>query len=115
MNTPPTISFDAFLPKDMAVKAESLGVTKSRLGFFQAFALAVLAGAFIAMGAIFATTVSAGSMTAKAADGAVAFTVGLPYGLTRLLAGLVFSLGLILVIVGGAELFTGNNLIVMAW
>ena len=115
MNSTPTISFDAILPKDMAVKAESLGVTKSKLGFWQAFALAVLAGAFIAMGAIFATTVSAGSMTARAADGGVAFTLGMPYGITRLLAGLVFSLGLILVIVGGAELFTGNNLIVMAW
>jgi formate/nitrite transporter len=66
------------------------------------FALAVLAGAFIAMGAIFATTVTAGG-----AD--------LPWGVSRLLAGLVFSLGLILVVVAGAELFTGNNLIVMAW
>jgi formate/nitrite transporter len=67
------------------------------------FALAVLAGAFIALGALFSTTVVAGT------SGAV------PYGIVRLLAGLVFSLGLILVIVGGAELFTGNNLIVMAW
>jgi formate/nitrite transporter len=114
MSATPT-TFDAILPKDMAVKAESVGVTKSRLSFFRMLALAVLAGAFIAMGAIFASTVSAGSMTVKAADGTAAFTVGLPYGVTRLLAGLVFSLGLILVIVGGAELFTGNNLIVMAW
>jgi formate/nitrite transporter FocA (FNT family) len=51
----------------------------------------------------------------KTVDGAVAFTSGIPYGVTRLLMGLVFYLGLILVIVGGAELFTGNNLIVMAW
>jgi len=115
MSAPPTPSFDAVLPKDMAGKAESVGVTKAKLGFLRMLALAVLAGAFIAMGAIFATTVSAGSMTAKAADGAVVFSVGLPYGVTRLLAGLAFSLGLILVIVGGAELFTGNNLIVMAW
>ncbi|MCC7446437.1 MAG: formate/nitrite transporter family protein [Anaerolineae bacterium] len=113
--SPTNIPFDAILPKDMAIKAENMGVTKSKLGFFQAFALAVLAGAFIAMGAIFATTVSAGGMTVRAADGAAAFTIGLPYGVTRLLAGLVFSLGLILVIIGGAELFTGNNLIVMAW
>ena len=54
-------------------------------------------------------------MSVTAADGAVAFSTGLPYGVTRLLTGLVFCLGLILVIVGGAELFTGNNLIVMAW
>jgi formate/nitrite transporter len=45
----------------------------------------------------------------------VAYTTGLPYGVTRLLTGVVFCLGLILVVVGGAELFTGNNLIVMAW
>ncbi len=56
----------------------------------------------MSLGAVFATTVSAG-----AGD--------VPYGLARLLAGLAFSLGLILVIVGGAELFTGNTLIVMAW
>jgi formate transporter len=49
------------------------------------------------------------------ADGVRAFSAALPYGVVRLLADLVFSLlGLILVIVGGAELFTGNNLIVMA-
>ncbi|NJN96829.1 MAG: formate transporter FocA [Anaerolineales bacterium] len=65
--------------------------------------LAVLAGAFIALGAIFATTVTAG-----AAD-------MLPFGIIRLLNGLTFCLGLILVVVAGAELFTGNNLIVMAW
>jgi formate/nitrite transporter len=75
----------------------------------------MLAGAFISFGAIFATTVSAGSISVTAADGAVSFSAGLPYGVVRLLAGLAFSLGLILVVVGGAELFTGNNLIVMAW
>jgi formate/nitrite transporter len=77
--------------------------------------LSVLAGAYIALGAMFATTVSAGAITATTADGGVAFSAGLPYGVVRLLAGLAFSLGLILVVVGGAELFTGNNLIVMAW
>ncbi|HXV97241.1 MAG TPA: formate/nitrite family transporter, partial [Anaerolineae bacterium] len=79
------------------------------------FVLAILAGAFIAMGAIFATTVSAGSIAVNAADGATVYRTGLPYGVVRLLAGLVFTLGLILVIVGGSELFTGNNLIVMAF
>jgi formate/nitrite transporter len=54
-------------------------------------------------------------MAITAPDGTVPFNTGLPYGVTRLLMGLVFSLGLILVVVGGAELFTGNNLIVMAW
>ncbi len=104
MNQNPSLpSLDALLPADMAKKAENVGVTKVNLGPFRMFALAVLAGAFIAMGAVFTTIVTTG------ASGV------LSYGVTRLLAGIVFSLGLILVVVGGAELFTGNNLIVMAW
>src|SRR3972149_2763716 len=66
------------------------------------FTLAILAGAFIALGGVFSTVALAGGG-------------GAPGGATRVLAGLVFSVGLILVLVGGAELFTGNNLIVMAW
>ncbi|MCL4163095.1 UNVERIFIED_CONTAM: hypothetical protein GTU68_029010 [Idotea baltica] len=66
------------------------------------FVLAVLAGAFIALGAVFATTVTAGASET------------IPFGLTKLLGGVAFSLGLILVVVAGAELFTGNNLVVMA-
>lgn len=97
------IRIDALLPAEMAKRAEYIGVSKAEAPFLKVFFLALLAGAFIAMGAIFATTVSAG-------------TAGvLPFGVARLLTGLVFCLGLILVIVGGAELFTGNNLIVMAW
>jgi formate/nitrite transporter len=86
----------------MARRGEQVGVAKAGLPTSTLLALGVLAGAFIAMGAIFATTVTAGG-----AD--------LPYGVSRLLAGLTFSLGLILVVVAGAELFTGNNLVVMAW
>jgi formate transporter len=93
---------DALPPADVARKAETVGVAKARMTELDVFVLAVLAGAFIALGAIFATTVVAGGGT-------------LPYGVVRLLAGLTFSLGLILVVVAGAELFTGNNLIVMAW
>lgn len=106
---------DSLLPQEMASRAEFLGVRKAAMPSFKTFMLAILAGAFIAMGAIFATTVSAGGETVTGADGTIAYVVGLPYGVVRVLAGLVFSLGLILVIVGGAELFTGNNLIVMAW
>jgi formate transporter len=98
----PPQSLDALLPPQMADTAEAVGVRKAGLDAISLFVLAVLAGAFISIGAIFATTVSAG-----AGD--------LPFGLVRLAAGLAFSLGLILVIVGGAELFTGNTLIVMAW
>ena len=94
---------DALLPREIALKAEAIGVQKTRLDFLSLVALAVLAGAFIGLGAMFATTVLAG------VDGV------LPFGVSRLLSGVVFCLGLILVVVGGAELFTGNNLMVMAW
>jgi formate transporter FocA len=99
----PPVSLDAFIPPEMAAKAETVGVKKATMGPRNTFALAVLAGAFIALGAVFATTVTTG------AGGT------LPFGITKLMGGLVFCLGLILVIVAGAELFTGNNLIVMAW
>lgn len=95
-------SVDALLPLEIARKAENVGVQKVTLDTPRLFVLAVLAGAFIALGAMFATAVLAG------ADGV------LPYGVSRLLAGIVFSLGLVLVVVGGAELFTGNTLMVMA-
>jgi formate/nitrite transporter len=97
-----TVSFDAFPPAEMAAKAEGVGVKKAGLDAATMFALAILAGAFIGCGAIFCTTVLAG-------------TSSLPYGVQRLLGGLVFTLGLILVVVGGSELFTGNNLILMAF
>ncbi len=100
---PAANAMDALLPREMAAKAEAVGETKAALPLLDTFALAVLAGAFIALGAMFSTTALAG-----AAD-------ELPFGVARVLAGLVFSLGLILVVVAGAELFTGNNLIVMAW
>lgn len=109
------ISFDALLPAAMAAKAEDIGVKKANLKALNMFLLAILAGAFIGIGAIFATTVAAGGMSVKDAAGAAAFSTGLPYGVTRLLTGLVFSTGLILVIIGGAELFTGNTLITMAF
>jgi formate transporter FocA len=95
--------FDALLPPAMAVRAEETGVNKAFLDWPTMTALALLAGGFISLGAVFATTVTAGSAGVA------------PYGVARLLAGLVFSLGLILVVVGGAELFTGNTLMVMAW
>jgi len=96
------IPFDALMPPEMAGKAENVGVNKAHLNSFRTFALAVLAGAFIAMGAVFSTTATTGGSA-------------LPFGVTRVLGGLAFSLGLILVVVAGAELFTGNNLIIMAW
>jgi len=109
------IQIDAFPPAKMAARMEDVGVNKSKLNFWTMFTLAILAGAFIGCGAIFATTIGAGGMAISTAEGAKAFATGLPYGVTRLLMGLVFCLGLIAVVVAGAELFTGNNLIVMAF
>jgi formate transporter len=94
-------TLDAVPPPEMAERMENVGVKKAHLGFWSMFALAVLAGAFIGLGAEFSTLVITDS--------------GLGFGVNRLLGGLVFSLGLILVVIAGAELFTGNNLIVMAW
>lgn len=113
--TPVQLSLDLILPPTMAEKAEDLGVKKADMNVVNMFVLAILAGAFIAIGAIFATTVSAGSMAINTSTAELAYKTSLPYGFTRLLAGLVFTVGLILVIVGGAELFTGNNLIIMAF
>jgi formate transporter len=96
-------SIDALLPPEIAKRAEEVGARKCLLPFWPLLTLAVLAGAFIALGAIFSTTVSAGTAGA------------IPFGISRLLVGLVFCLGLVLVVVGGAELFTGNALISMAW
>ena len=110
------ISFDALMPKDMAAKAENIGVAKAGLGTYRMFALGILAGAFIAMGANYATTVWAGLGKIVVSAGAdVAFTTAIPFGIQRLLGGVVFATGLIMVVVGGAELFTGNCLMPMAW
>lgn len=98
------LQIDAYPPAKMASRMEEIGVTKAKMDFWTMFTLAVLAGAFIATGGIFLTTVTTGLSAA-----------GVPYGLVRLVGGLVFCLGLIAVVVGGAELFTGNNLIIMAY
>jgi formate transporter len=98
----PDHGIDALLPQEIAEKAEAVGIQKTRRDATTLFVLGILAGAFISLGAMFATTVLAG------ADGV------LPFGVSRLIAGMVFCLGLILVVIGGAELFTGNALMVMA-
>lgn len=112
---PQAITLDPIMPAAMAIRAEETGIRRAAMDPLTLLVLSVLAGAFISFGAIFATTVSAGSMVVTTADGAPGFVATLPYGVVRLLTGLVFSVGLILVAVAGAELFTGNNLIVMAW
>lgn len=97
----PGFKIDAYSPQEMAQRVEKVGVTKARLDFWSTLALGILAGAFIGLGAMFFTLVVHDSK--------------LSFGFTQLIGGAAFSLGLILVIVGGAELFTGNSLIVMAF
>jgi formate transporter len=92
---------DAYTPTQMAVRVEKAGIVKSNRDSLSTFMLAMMAGVFISLGAVFFTFVIHDST--------------LSVGLTKLIGGLVFSLGLILVIITGAELFTGNNLIVMAF
>lgn len=90
------------LPPEMALVCESAGTAKAHRDALTLLLLGLLAGAFIALGANFMTVVLTGADE-------------LPWGIARLLGGLVFSLGLILVIVGGAELFTGDALMVVAY
>lgn len=92
---------DAYPPREIARRVERLGVAKARADALTVLVLAVLAGAFISLGALLYLVVVTGS--------------GFGFGPTRLLGGVSFSLGLILVVIAGAELFTGNNLIAMAW
>lgn len=94
-------SADAHPPREIAEMVERLGVAKAQTDAVTLVVLAMLAGAFISLGALFFTVVVTGS--------------SLGFGVTRLLGGLSFCLGLILVVVAGAELFTGNNLLAMAW
>jgi formate/nitrite transporter FocA (FNT family) len=98
------LQFDALPPAKMAVRMEEVGVAAAGLNKWTMFVLAMLAGGFIASGAIFATVVTTGLAAA-----------GVGFGLVKLLGGLVFCLGLIAVVVAGAELFTGSNLLVMAF
>lgn len=100
MSEPHPLS-DAHLPPEIARRVEEVGVAKARSDTLTLLVLAVLAGAFIALGAVFYTVV-----VTRSAGG---------FGLVRLAGGVSFSLGLILVVVAGAELFTGNNLLAMAW
>jgi formate transporter len=99
--TPPVFGSDAYAPEEVAARVRDVGVPKATLPWLTQVLLGVLAGAFIGLGALMFTLV--------ASDASLGFAV------SRVLGGLVFSLGLVLVVVAGAELFTGNNLIAMAW
>ena len=92
---------DAFSPAQIAERVSEVGVAKARLPLVPLLMLGMLAGAFIGLGSLFAVIVYSDASLGFAAK--------------RVLGGAVFSLGLFLVVVAGAELFTGNNLLAMAW
>ena len=94
-------SLNAYTPAEIARRVEAAGESKARMALLPLAMLSVLAGAFIGLGAMLSVMVRA--------DASLGFAA------STLLSGLVFSLGLLMVVVAGAELFTGNNLLVMAW
>lgn len=95
------MQYDAYAPREIAAKVQEVSLVKARMPFLQVAMLGMLAGAFIGLGALYFTIV--------ASDASLSFAV------QRILGGAVFTLGLLLVVVAGAELFTGNNLLAMAW
>jgi formate transporter len=98
---PPIFNLQAYSPAEIKDAVEKVGVKKANFPFLTSFMLAIVAGAGVGFGALYYTIV--------ASDPTFSFAT------VRVVGGLVFTLGLALVLVGGAELFTGNNLIVMAW
>jgi formate transporter len=98
---PPVFNSNAYSPAEIKEAVEKVGVKKTRLPVLASFMLAIVGGGSIGLGALY--------------DPIVASDAEMSFAAVRMLGGLAFSLGLALVIVGGAELFTGNNLIVMAW
>ncbi|NCA23370.1 MAG: formate/nitrite transporter family protein [Betaproteobacteria bacterium] len=96
-----SLGTDLYSPQEIIDKLENVGVVKANLPFRQMAMLALLAGAFIGFGGLFFVLVTSDP--------------GLPWAMSRLVGGMAFSLGLILVVVAGAELFTGNTFLVMAW
>jgi formate transporter len=98
---PPIFNLSAYSPAEIKEAVEKVGVKKANLPFLASFMLAVIAGGGIGLGALYYTVVVSDA--------------GLGFAAARVMGGVVFSLGLAIVLVGGAELFTGNNLIVMAW
>src|SRR5262249_46041328 len=93
--------FDAYSPKEIAGRVEAFSIVKAQLPLLSLWMLGMLAGAFIGLGALAYTL--------------VASDVGLGFVASRFVGGIAFCLGLMLVTVAGAELFTGNIILVMAW
>ena len=99
--SPPIFNLNAYSPAEIKEAVEKVGVKKANLPFLSSFMFAIVAGGGVGLGALYYTIVASDPR--------------LNFATVRVVGGLVFSLGLVLGVVGGAELFTGNNLIVMAW
>ena len=97
----PVIEVDAYAPAKMADKVGQVGVAKSQLSSLTTFALSILAGVFIALGIQLSMLVT--------------HTATSSYGLNQLVGGVAFTLALVLIVIAGAELFTGNCLIAMSF
>lgn len=97
----PVIEIDAYAPAKMADKVGLVGVAKSQLSTLTTFALSILAGVFIALGIQLSMLVT--------------HTATSNYGLNQLVGGVAFTLALVLIVIAGAELFTGNCLIAMSF
>ena len=93
---PQAVTIDTMVPLEMAVRAEQSGVNRAAMDPLTVFVLSLMGGAFVAFGAIFATTVSAGAGPSD-------------YGVTRLLVGVVFSAGRNMVVVGGEITTKGRS------
>src|SRR5262245_35197657 len=95
------VDFDAYAPREIAARVDDFCTVKARLPLLTMWMLGMLAGAFIGLGGLYAALVMSDA--------------SLPFAAARVAAGVCFSLGLLLVVVAGAELFTGNNLLAMGW
>ncbi|MFX0063285.1 MAG: formate/nitrite transporter family protein [Candidatus Hermodarchaeota archaeon] len=89
------------VPKEIAKAMAECAIPKTIMSIDRLFILALFAGVYIAFGGILMTTVK---------DGAATY---LGTGLSNFIGGAVFSVGLMLVVIAGAELFTGNCLVPM--
>lgn len=101
LSSTPFIDIDAYAPKAMANRVGQVGIAKANLGFLTTLALSILAGVFIALGIQLTMMVT--------------HTATSNYGLNQLVGGVVFTMALVLIVITGAELFTGNCLIAMSF
>ena len=94
-------SSDDLTPPEVAEKVVNTATKKVTLKSYQTLVLAVMGGVFIGLGSMFASALSANGTS-------------IPYGINMFIKGFAFTLGLVAVLIAGAELFTGNMLMIVA-